>query len=60
MSRNVGLLWIMAVAVALMATPVAVAQDVTGGMVTDPQVYDDMKDLLRDLKKNPWKLMWRE
>jgi len=36
MSRNVGLLWIMAVAVALMATPVAVAQDVTGGMVTDP------------------------
>jgi phospholipid/cholesterol/gamma-HCH transport system substrate-binding protein len=31
-----------------------------GGMVTDPQVYDDLKDFLRDLKKNPWKLLWRE
>ena len=31
-----------------------------GGMVTDPEVYDDLKDLLRDLKRNPWKLMWRE
>ena len=35
-------------------------QGSVGGMVTDPEIYDDLKDLLRDLKKNPWKLMWRE
>jgi phospholipid/cholesterol/gamma-HCH transport system substrate-binding protein len=35
-------------------------QGTLGGAVTDPQVYDDLKDLLRDLKKNPWKLLWRE
>jgi phospholipid/cholesterol/gamma-HCH transport system substrate-binding protein len=35
-------------------------QGTVGGLVTDPQVYDDMKEMLRDLKRNPWKLFWRD
>jgi hypothetical protein len=36
MNRNVGLLWIIACAVALVIAPAAMAQDMTAGMVTDP------------------------
>lgn len=31
-----------------------------GGLLTDPQIYDDLKEMLRDLKRNPWKFMWRD
>lgn len=31
-----------------------------GGLVRDPQLYDDLKQLLRDLKRNPWKIFWKE
>lgn len=31
-----------------------------GGLLRDPTVYEDVKELLRELKRNPWKLMWRE
>ncbi len=30
-----------------------------GGLVQDPQIYDDIKELLRDLKRHPWKVLWR-
>jgi len=36
MNRNVGLLWIMACVAALALAPMAVAQDMTAGMVADP------------------------
>jgi phospholipid/cholesterol/gamma-HCH transport system substrate-binding protein len=35
-------------------------QGSVGGLVTDPQVYDDLKEMLRDLKRHPWKLFWRD
>jgi phospholipid/cholesterol/gamma-HCH transport system substrate-binding protein len=31
-----------------------------GALVKDEAVYDDLQELLRDLKHNPWKLFWRE
>ena len=31
-----------------------------GPLLVDPQVYDDLKELTRDLKRNPWKFVWRE
>jgi phospholipid/cholesterol/gamma-HCH transport system substrate-binding protein len=31
-----------------------------GPLLVDPQVYDDLKELTRDLKRNPWKFFWRE
>jgi phospholipid/cholesterol/gamma-HCH transport system substrate-binding protein len=31
-----------------------------GALLMDEEVYDDLKELLRDLKHNPWKFFWRE
>lgn len=31
-----------------------------GALVMDEALYDDIQELLRDLKHNPWKLFWRE
>lgn len=31
-----------------------------GAMVMDEGLYDDLQEMLRDLKHNPWKLFWRE
>ncbi|MCC6645230.1 MAG: MCE family protein [Polyangiaceae bacterium] len=31
-----------------------------GNLVMSEQVYDDIQELVRDLKHNPWKLFWKE
>ncbi len=31
-----------------------------GGFVNDAQIYDDVKELMRDLRRNPWKFFWRD
>jgi phospholipid/cholesterol/gamma-HCH transport system substrate-binding protein len=31
-----------------------------GGFVMDEEVYDDVQEMIRDLKHNPWKFLWRE
>jgi phospholipid/cholesterol/gamma-HCH transport system substrate-binding protein len=31
-----------------------------GALVMDEEVYDDLQEMLRDLKHNPWKFLWRE
>jgi phospholipid/cholesterol/gamma-HCH transport system substrate-binding protein len=31
-----------------------------GAVVMDEQLYDDIQELARDLKHNPWKFFWRE
>lgn len=31
-----------------------------GSLVMDEQLYDDVQELVRDLKHNPWKFLWRE
>jgi phospholipid/cholesterol/gamma-HCH transport system substrate-binding protein len=31
-----------------------------GALVMDEQLYDDLQELARDLKHNPWKFLWRE
>jgi phospholipid/cholesterol/gamma-HCH transport system substrate-binding protein len=31
-----------------------------GALVMDEQLYDDIQELARDLKHNPWKFFWRE
>ena len=30
-----------------------------GGLLKDPQVYKDLRDLVSDLKKHPWKVLWK-
>jgi phospholipid/cholesterol/gamma-HCH transport system substrate-binding protein len=31
-----------------------------GALLVEPQIYDDLKELTRDLKRNPWKFFWKE
>ncbi|NOY91043.1 MAG: MCE family protein [Deltaproteobacteria bacterium] len=31
-----------------------------GALLMDEEIYDDIQEMLRDLKHNPWKLFWRE
>jgi phospholipid/cholesterol/gamma-HCH transport system substrate-binding protein len=30
-----------------------------GGLVMDEEVYDDVQEMVRDLKHNPWKFLWK-
>jgi phospholipid/cholesterol/gamma-HCH transport system substrate-binding protein len=31
-----------------------------GGFVMDEEIFDDVEEMIRDLKHNPWKFLWRE
>lgn len=31
-----------------------------GALLMDEQIYDDVQELTRDLKHNPWKFLWKE
>ena len=31
-----------------------------GSLIMDEAVYDDVQEMVRDLKHNPWKFLWRE
>jgi phospholipid/cholesterol/gamma-HCH transport system substrate-binding protein len=31
-----------------------------GALLMDEEIYDDMQEMIRDLKHNPWKFLWRE
>jgi phospholipid/cholesterol/gamma-HCH transport system substrate-binding protein len=31
-----------------------------GALLVDEQIYEDVKEMVRDLKRNPWKFLWRE
>jgi phospholipid/cholesterol/gamma-HCH transport system substrate-binding protein len=31
-----------------------------GALLMDEEIYDDLQELVRDLKHNPWKFFWRE
>lgn len=31
-----------------------------GALQKDPQVYDDLRALLADLRKHPWKMLWKD
>jgi phospholipid/cholesterol/gamma-HCH transport system substrate-binding protein len=44
---------------ALMAK-VKQGQGTAGALLADEALYDDISELVRDLKHNPWKIMWKE
>lgn len=31
-----------------------------GGLVMDEELYDNLQEMVRDLKHNPWKFLWKE
>lgn len=42
------------------ATQVREGRGTVGALLMDEEIYDDIQEMLRDLKHNPWKLFWRE
>jgi phospholipid/cholesterol/gamma-HCH transport system substrate-binding protein len=43
-----------------MARHIKQGKGTVGAFVMDEALYDDVQELVRDLKHNPWKLFWRE
>jgi phospholipid/cholesterol/gamma-HCH transport system substrate-binding protein len=33
---------------------------VVGALLQDPELFDDLKEMIRDLKRHPWKFLWKE
>jgi phospholipid/cholesterol/gamma-HCH transport system substrate-binding protein len=31
-----------------------------GALLTDREIYDDAREMMRDLKRHPWKFLWKE
>ncbi len=42
------------------ASGVRKGKGTVGALVADEQLYDDLQELVRDLKHNPWKFFWKE
>jgi phospholipid/cholesterol/gamma-HCH transport system substrate-binding protein len=42
------------------STHVRQGRGTVGAMLMDEELYDDLQELVRDLKHNPWKFFWRE
>jgi phospholipid/cholesterol/gamma-HCH transport system substrate-binding protein len=41
-------------------TDVKSGRGTAGALLVDEEIYDDLKEMLRDLKRNPWKFFWKE
>lgn len=46
-------------ATAEVVTAVRTGSGTLGALIKDREIYDDVRELLLDLKKNPWKVMWK-
>ena len=43
-----------------MVSDVRKGKGTAGALLVEPQIYEDLKELARDLKRNPWKFFWKE
>ncbi len=43
-----------------MITHVRQGRGTVGALLMDEQLFDDLQEMVRDLKHNPWKFFWRE
>jgi phospholipid/cholesterol/gamma-HCH transport system substrate-binding protein len=43
-----------------MVSQIKQGKGTAGAMLRDEALYDDLSELVRDLKHNPWKLLWKE
>lgn len=41
-------------------TRIEAGEGTLGGLAKDPAVYQDLKSLVTDLKKHPWKVLWKD
>jgi phospholipid/cholesterol/gamma-HCH transport system substrate-binding protein len=35
-------------------------QGTIGALLTDREMYDDIREMMKDLKRHPWKFIWKE
>ena len=42
------------------STRVRSGRGTVGALLMDEELYDDLQEMIRDLKHNPWKFFWRE
>lgn len=43
-----------------LVTRINQGQGTAGALIAKEELYDDLKEMVRDLKRNPWKFLWRE
>lgn len=43
-----------------MLARIEAGEGTVGGLVKDDQLYRDLRDLIADLKKHPWKVVWKQ
>jgi phospholipid/cholesterol/gamma-HCH transport system substrate-binding protein len=43
-----------------MVTQMRKGRGTVGALLMDEQLFDDLQEMVRDLKHNPWKFFWRE
>jgi phospholipid/cholesterol/gamma-HCH transport system substrate-binding protein len=43
-----------------MVTRVKNGEGTAGALLADEALYDDISELVRDLKHNPWKILWKQ
>lgn len=41
-------------------TKIAAGEGTVGALLADREIYEDMKELLRIIKQQPWKILWKE
>jgi phospholipid/cholesterol/gamma-HCH transport system substrate-binding protein len=44
----------------LIAKRIRGGQGTIGLLIQDDEIYDDLKELLKDLKQHPWKIIWKD
>jgi phospholipid/cholesterol/gamma-HCH transport system substrate-binding protein len=44
----------------VMITRLEAGEGTAGQLLQDEEIYDDLKELIRDLKRHPWKLIWED
>ena len=43
-----------------MVTDLRAGKGTAGALIAKEEVYADLREMLRDLKRNPWKFFWKE
>jgi hypothetical protein len=43
-----------------MVTDLRAGKGTAGALLVKEELYADLRELIRDLKRNPWKLFWKE
>jgi phospholipid/cholesterol/gamma-HCH transport system substrate-binding protein len=43
-----------------MVTRIARGEGSIGALLKDDEIYDNLREMMRDLKQHPWKVLWKD